>query len=57
MENNNIIYQVGMRDMLANLFMEIRINGETQTLTKYAEILKGEDNVHAKWYLDKKESK
>lgn len=51
MEENKIAYQIGMRDMLANLFMEIRTNGIDKTLKNYAEILG--DNPHAKDFLKK----
>ena len=45
----DIIYQIGMRDSIANLFMEIRHNGIEKALKTYAEMLK--DNPHAIHYL------
>lgn len=49
MNKNNIEYKIGMRDMLANIFMEIRISGVEETLKKMAEMIK--DNPHAEHYL------
>ena len=47
---DKIVYQLGSRDMIANLFMEIRLNGVEKTLKKYAESL--QDNPHCKFYLN-----
>ena len=48
-EENKLMYQLGMRDMVANLFMEIRESGVDTTLKRYAEMLP--DNLHTKHYL------
>jgi len=50
MENeNNTFYQLGVRDTIANLFMEIRINGEKDTLKRLAGLLP--ENPHTEFYL------
>ena len=49
--DENMFYEIGMRDMLAQLFMEIRLDDVDTTLKKYAELLK--DNPHAQDYLQK----
>jgi len=48
--NENTFYQIGQRDTLANLFMEIREEGVDETLKKWAEMLP--ENPHAKHYLE-----
>lgn len=45
----DIIYKLGVRDMIANLFMGIRTNGLDSTLIELAKSIK--DNPHAVWYL------
>lgn len=50
MEENKTIYQLGMRDMISDLFMQIRVDGVDKTLKGYAEMLP--DNPHTKHYLE-----
>jgi len=47
----NTFYDIGKRDMLANLFMEIRMSSVEETLQRWAEMLP--DNPHTKHYLKK----
>jgi len=49
--NENTFYQIGQRDMLANLFMEIRKKGVNETLKKWAEMIP--ENIYAKHYLER----
>lgn len=48
----NSLHILGMRDMIANIFIDIRVDGIEITLNKYANYLP--DNPHCKYYLENK---
>lgn len=48
--DKNLIYKLGIRDTIANLFMEIILEGEKSVLVKYAKMLP--ENPHCVHYLE-----
>ena len=50
METNNIYYQLGMRDLVAQLFCQIRSDGVEETLRALTEVCP--DNIHVIHYLN-----
>lgn len=53
-------YCLGQRDMLASVFMMIRLKGEEKALTELANVYKDtykDNNPHVSWWLKEQEEK